>query len=146
MAMSTQQRGGKNTPQYKLLLKYASKINKVLTKANENIILLSADLHEAGLISETNDLEMRNQFVSITLRAANLTGMVRGKVELSTENFDKFIKALENHNDIFKEILEELKKGDLKLIIINYCEFVLITCEIILASHACINLQNCPEQ
>ena len=112
-AAAAQTESGKNTAKYKLLIKYTPKVNKVLARANENIVLLSEDLHNAGLISEANDLEMRNQYVSTTLRAANLTGMVRGKVDLNTQNFDKFMEALENHNDIFKEVLEEIKKGDL---------------------------------
>ena len=103
---------GKNTAKYKLLIKYTPKINKMLAKADENIVQLSGDLHVAGLISEANDQEMGNQYVSKTLRAANLTGMVRGKVELSTHNFDRFVEALENY-DIYREILEEMKKGDL---------------------------------
>ena len=107
---------GKNTPEYKLLNEYAPKINKVLAKANENIILLSEDLQKDGLISEANDQEMRNPYVSTTLRAANLTGIVRGKVELNAENFKKFIKALEKRDETFKEILEELKDSESDLI------------------------------
>ena len=110
---------GKNTSEYRLMIKYTPKINTALSIAEANIILLCPDLLNEGLISAANDQELKTPYMSIFLRAANLTGIVRGKVELNAKNFQKFIKVLEKHSETFKEVLKELKEGESDL---NYCD------------------------
>ena len=59
-----------------------------------NVVRLSQEFFEKGLISKSNNREMTNAHVSTEIRAAQLIGMVLTKVELNEKNFDTFVEIL----------------------------------------------------
>ena len=100
---------GKNTDEYRKLVAVTPKLTKLLSQGN-NVISLSQRLLTAGLISDSNNSQMTNQFVDAQIRAANLVSMVNTKVELNSQNFQIFVKTLQDEEKTYTEILAELCK------------------------------------
>ena len=77
-----------------------------------NVVRLSQELFggEAQLISKSNNREMANLSVPADVRAAKLVGMVMTKVDLNSQNFYKFVKALKKDEVTYETILAKLCK------------------------------------
>lgn len=87
---------------------------------SNNLVNLSGYLLKYGFISEDNEREVTNEFVSKADRAAKLVNIIRSKVKESHENYDKFVETLkeadsEYYKGILKMLDETLHEGNIYL-------------------------------
>ena len=83
---------------------------KLTTAVKNNITALSGHLLSNELISSDNDTDLRNTQLSEVDRAAKLVELVRCKVQLSPDNFYKFIKILEEEKQTYEHIIVNLNE------------------------------------
>ena len=96
----------KNTQEY-LTVKKAN--HKLLKAVQNNIIALGAALFAEDLITDDNYTSLKIESRSEVNRAAELVGYVMNKVELSPENYHKFVKILKEEGATYKEVLKILE-------------------------------------
>lgn len=100
---------GKNTEKYQKLVSVTGKLTDIVADGT-NVVGLSQELFEKGLISKSNNREMTNAHVSTVIRAAQLIGMVLTKVELNEKNFDTFVEILKEDETTYGTIVAILCK------------------------------------
>ena len=103
------------TVKHQTLIKCTVALRNVVSN---NLVNLSGYLLKYGLISEDNEREVTNEFVSKAGRAAKLVDIIRSKVKESHENYDKFVETLkeagsEHYKGILKMLDETLHEGNI---------------------------------
>ena len=94
-----------NTPEYRTIIQCTPELTTAL---KSDLVSLSGELLAVGLIADDNAAALRNQFIDVAHRAAQLVGFVRNRVSLDTANYYSFIQVLKQRQDEHKEILQIL--------------------------------------
>ena len=74
------------------------------------LISLTGSLLSARLISLDNDDELRNTAHSEIDRSARLVWLIQNKVRQNPHHYHSFIDILQDNQDQFKDILQQLKQ------------------------------------
>ena len=114
---------GKNTPQYRMMLEYASSLEDALADVT-NLDVLTVELTIVGLIT---DDQMKHVLLGIhdaKVKAASiLIGLVTIKVYSNSENFTTFLDVLKKHEAKYGHtgILAKIKDSEKGLFVIIVC-------------------------
>ena len=118
-----------NSPEYRTIIKLTPKLTNAF---QSDLISLSDEFLSAGFISNGNAGNLRNQHNDPQVRAANLVGWIRDKIQLEPErNYRAFIDVLKqrlaDHESILRcldEMYKELGKltlhGSLYIRLVSY--------------------------
>ena len=98
---------GKNTAQYRMMLKYTPSLEDALAN-DTNITWLATELEKAGLIMEDQRKSLETS-VDADTRAAELISMVTTEVRYSSENFTTFWDVLKEDEATYGHILAKMK-------------------------------------
>ena len=101
---------GKNIDNYRKFVSVTGRLTDTVADST-NVVRLSQEAFEKGLISKSNNREMANPHVSTDVRSAQLIGMILTKVELNEKNFDVFVEILRKDQTTYGTIVEELCKS-----------------------------------
>ena len=96
-----------NSPEYRTIVQCTPDL---VTALRNDLVPLSGEFLEAGLITDDNAAALRNQFIINADRAAQLVEFVRDRVLLDPKNYVSFIQVLKQRQDDHKDILEILDK------------------------------------
>lgn len=93
---------GANTPEYRTFIACTSKLTSAL---KAHLIALSGDLLSGGFISQENYERLNMESWEPGRRASELVSIVRTRIDLNQQNFQKFIDILLKKPSLHRDIL-----------------------------------------
>lgn len=98
-----------NSPEYKTIQRHT---NDLRLSVKSDLIELSGVLFAVGLINQGKSDRLRFDAVPEDSRAASLIGFIQDKVKEDPQNYNTFVKALENSNSThYSNILQKLQRS-----------------------------------
>ena len=114
-----------NSVQYRTILQCTDKLKNAL---KDDLDTISGELLADALISDDNEIALRNTSVPASSRVADLVQYVRTKVQIEPEKYHVFIQTLTKRKDDHQSIIkilsqkyEELGKLIRRLLVLHVC-------------------------
>ena len=123
-----------NSPEYRTIIRLTSDLT---TAFQDDLGSLSDELLAAGLISSNNADNLKNPHNDANLRASQLVGLIRNRIQLDPKsNYKAFIDVLKQRLDVHKSILrhldekyKELSELNLHKLLCKNAKFILLVLE-----------------